>query len=602
MEVDRELNVTDLPLDVQQKILAGLDWISLPKAALACKAWAVAVSRHTRSSSCGLEWSNAMFRGSPADSALLRGGPKSLPGAEAEFVKELLKGSGYLDKSTRPDLVVVTVTPSWEPKLQLISDALLEILPNGKSVHVVCCVAVGIIGTDEKGEVHEIEDGATEADAIAIALLHLGPDQKVFSMAENNSSARRRKKKFIGSDESQVQDSTLEEMAQFMRRNTSLDCCGSVGTRTWTCTCKRERSIMCFLVGDNVYDVSDMKTKIEKKFQNIHLMGGLCGYDTRKQAVYYSSPESRKHEEGMREGSKRGRDEGPRTRSSRASEGKQWKRPRISSVALFICNMRTMRASYRGIQQLMCDYKVERVEMDEDGAKLHSLRKLSESKGTYGRPIPMHEVLKELEEVHGSLHGVTFGVKRLSTVSIDSQDPCLMERGVSSREAEGGQTMTQVESVDIIRGVWDATTPGASRLEAIVVPLNLKPGDICSFYTYSSEESLKELDEIIETVGGGEKDCFGGFLVICNARGTYLHNGKQNVESSALVKALPKTPIIGFFANGEVGPMPYREYNHLAAWASVAQEGDLPRVSGTPQINTVLQGNTSVLTLVRRST
>ena len=61
--------------------------------------------------------------------------------------------------------------------------------------------------------------------------------------------------------------------------------------------CRAERGILGLLVGDNVYDVSDMKTKIEGRFGCIHLMGGLCGYDTRKQAVYYSSPESRKLEE-----------------------------------------------------------------------------------------------------------------------------------------------------------------------------------------------------------------------------------------------------------------------------------------------------------------
>ena len=37
--------------------------------------------------------------------------------------------------------------------------------------------------------------------------------------------------------------------------------------------------------------------------------------------------------------------------------------------------MRTTRASYRGIKQLMQDYMVDRVEMDEDGSKVFSLRK-----------------------------------------------------------------------------------------------------------------------------------------------------------------------------------------------------------------------------------
>ena len=149
---------------------------------------------------------------------------------------------------------------------------------------------------------------------------------------------------------------------------------------------------------------------------------------------------------------------------------------------------------------------------------------------------------------------------------------------------------------------------------------------MCSFYTYGADESLRELEEILETVrveddrqspAMGAMDylltppphrlrpadpapasavarrnkkkgaCFGGLLVICNARGTYLHSGRPNVESDVIARHLPDTPVIGFFANGEVGPMPFREYNPQTD-------------SARPKANTVLQGNTSVLTLLRK--
>ena len=317
------------------------------------------------------------------------------------------------------------------------------------------------------------------------------------------------------------------------------------------------------------------------------------------------------------------------------------------------------------IKQLMGDYKVDKVEMDEDGSKVYSLRKYvggsdggaREGMEAFGPPMPTYQVLKELEEVHGGLHGVTFGVKRVCPVSIDSMDPCFSHQSKRSKK----EVRTQVESVDIVRGVWDATSPGkkcffystlcfffpsrgadrvhfpcifsgTSRLEAIVVPLDLKPEDVCSFYTYSSEESLQELGEILDTLEApearGERErgspgpaggrhhpnhnnkkkgrnpgsCFGGFLVICNARGTYLHNGRQNVESNVLASKLPNTPVIGFFANGEVGPMPYREYNHLAVCTEKKSNSGATttRVTKTAYLNTVLQGNTSVLTLLRR--
>jgi len=579
---------------------------------MACKPWSDIVRQHSTGSDCGMEWSNALFKGPPPDGAL----------CEDEFVRELLSQSRYLDKSARPDLVIVTATPSWEPRLQAIADAIIASLPNRKSVHLVCCVAVGIIGTDSEGRVHEIEDGSSTSEAIAMALLHLGFIQRVFSLAERNNSARERKKQFISSAATGA-DAVLDEITAFAAED-----------EAGACTPREQRSVLGFLVGDNVYDVSDLKTKIEARIENIHLMGGLCGYDTRKQAVYYSSPAFRKFEE-------------------EESTGPRWKRPRISAAALFVCNLRTTRASYRGIKQLMQDYMVDRVEMDEDGSKVFSLRKCLPGgwdSNCRARSMPMYQVLKDLEEVHGSLHGVTFGVKRRAAIAIDSNDDVVSvnsslnnsgveqmsldssgededhKKRIRSRQPQP-ELRTQVESVDIVRGVWDTSSPGnQGRLDAIVVPLDLKPNDVCSFYTYGADESLRELEEILETVrveddrqspAMGAMDylltppphrlrpadpapasavarrnkkkgaCFGGLLVICNARGTYLHSGRPNVESDVIARHLPDTPVIGFFANGEVGPMPFREYNPQTD-------------SARPKANTVLQGNTSVLTLLRK--
>lgn len=42
------------------------------------------------------------------------------------------------------------------------------------------------------------------------------------------------------------------------------------------------------------------------------------------------------------------------------------------------------------------------------------------------------------------------------------------------------------------------------------------------------------------------------FMVACVARGKHLHK-KANVESTIFKKHFPNTPLIGFFANGEIG-------------------------------------------------
>jgi len=581
----REPSLLDLPVDVQYRILSQLDWCDLPSAAATCRSWSDLVGAHMRSKECTSQWSHSMFKGEPGEAAELRQDPTC-----ESFVQSLLNSSQYLNRSTRPDVLFITATPSWQPHLQQITDTFVRLMPNRKSVHVLCCVAVGIVGTDDKGQVHEIEDGNMEAEAIAVALLHLKPDQQVFSVSEINSSARQRFTKKVSS----CVEETLDKIKAV------------VGSTNPSCTCKGDRSIFSVLVGDNIYDVSDLKTKIEAKFKSIHMVGGLCGYDTRKQAVYYSSPASRMLEHQDLQFPSASFMDIDEDASSQISFGSSHQtttgsRSRISAAALFVCNTKTTRASYRGIKQLMSDYKVASVDNDEEGTKVFSLRKCIEGSNICSAPVPMYQVLRELEHSHGSLHGVTFGVKRKIPVSVDSEDSCIVcdKRVFSTQDLK-----TRVESVDIVRGVWSRGA-GTERLEAIVVPVNLKPGDTCSFYTYSSDESLAELAEILKTLEKRKADasasnCFGGFLVICNARGTYLHNGAPNVESKVLGTMLPKTPLIGFFANGEVGPMPFREWSLTRHYQSQQSNPDDELFGRTPQVNnTVLQGNTSVLAIVR---
>ena len=190
----RKLNLLDLPVDLQYRILRQLDWCTLPKAAATRRLWSELVRAHSRSKECTSQWSHSMFKGEPGEAAELRQDPTC-----ESFVQSLLNSSQYLNRSTRPDVLFITATPSWQPHLQQITDTFVRLIPNRKSVHVLCCVAVGIVGTDDKGQVHEIEDGNMEAEAIAVALLHLKPDQQVFSVSEINSSARQRFTKKVSS-------------------------------------------------------------------------------------------------------------------------------------------------------------------------------------------------------------------------------------------------------------------------------------------------------------------------------------------------------------------------------------------------------------------
>lgn len=43
-----------------------------------------------------------------------------------------------------------------------------------------------------------------------------------------------------------------------------------------------------------------------------------------------------------------------------------------------------------------------------------------------------------------------------------------------------------------------------------------------------------------------------GFMFACVARGVHLY-GRSDVESAIFRKHFPKTPLLGFFGNGEIG-------------------------------------------------
>lgn len=43
------------------------------------------------------------------------------------------------------------------------------------------------------------------------------------------------------------------------------------------------------------------------------------------------------------------------------------------------------------------------------------------------------------------------------------------------------------------------------------------------------------------------------FMFACLGRGRAFHNNKDNVESAIFRKLFPKTPLFGFFGNGEIG-------------------------------------------------
>ena len=81
-------------------------------------------------------------------------------------------------------------------------------------------------------------------------------------------------------------------------------------------------------------------------------------------------------------------------------------------------------------------------------------------------------------------------------------------------------------------------------------------------------DTAKEAEKVIKRL----KDCnlpeenSFAFMFACIGRGKAHYNGTENVESSVFKKYFPKTPLFGFFGNGEVG------FDHLINFSNDISE------------------------------
>merc|ERR1719225_585922 len=79
---------------------------------------------------------------------------------------------------------------------------------------------------------------------------------------------------------------------------------------------------------------------------------------------------------------------------------------------------------------------------------------------------------------------------------------------------------------------------------------------------------LAELEKLKEC-GIPEENSFA-FMFACCARGRGLHKGKAGLESACFRKLFPRTPLAGFFGNGEIG------VTHLPSSSAPEPEGSAP--------------------------
>ena len=97
-----------------------------------------------------------------------------------------------------------------------------------------------------------------------------------------------------------------------------------------------------------------------------------------------------------------------------------------------------------------------------------------------------------------------------------------------------------------------------------------RPGQTIQFQRRDAASASEDLSQLLDTAKKelGGKEIFGGCLFCCNGRGKNLF-GRPSHDASLVQEQLGPLGVVGFFANGEIGPLGGKNFlhSHTAALA-----------------------------------
>ncbi len=99
---------------------------------------------------------------------------------------------------------------------------------------------------------------------------------------------------------------------------------------------------------------------------------------------------------------------------------------------------------------------------------------------------------------------------------------------------------------------------------ALAVAARLHTGQVIQFHLRDAETSRDDLDRRLErfrSEGGAGEEAAGALLFSCLGRGAHLY-GKVDHDTDAFRRHLGDVPLIGFFCNGEIGPVQGTTFLH----------------------------------------
>ena len=96
---------------------------------------------------------------------------------------------------------------------------------------------------------------------------------------------------------------------------------------------------------------------------------------------------------------------------------------------------------------------------------------------------------------------------------------------------------------------------------SIAVTDYVRVGQTVQFHMRDAATATEDLSLLLAGQQGGDRPAAGGLLFSCNGRGTRMFDRPCH-DVGAARKAMPHTPVAGFFAAGEIGPVGGRSFIH----------------------------------------
>ena len=89
----------------------------------------------------------------------------------------------------------------------------------------------------------------------------------------------------------------------------------------------------------------------------------------------------------------------------------------------------------------------------------------------------------------------------------------------------------------------------------------MRVGQTVQFHVRDAATADEDLNSMLDGATANRSDIAGGLLFSCNGRGTRLFDEPCH-DITAAHRAMPRLPIAGFFAAGELGPVGGKNFIH----------------------------------------